>query len=61
MQRVSNTVSNTWTDRLVLLAALCSALAAPLALSGCNTTEGVGKDVSATGDALSDAAEDASD
>lgn len=69
MQRISNTVSNagisntgisnSWTDRLVLIAALCSALAVPLALTGCNTTEGVGEDISEAGEALDDAAEDA--
>lgn len=30
-----------------------------LAMTGCNTTEGVGEDVEATGDALKDAARDA--
>lgn len=28
---------------------------------GCNTTEGVGEDIEATGDAIDDAAEDAND
>ena len=31
------------------------------ALGGCNTTEGVGRDIEATGRALGDAAEDAKD
>ncbi len=55
----SNPTHDLWTKRLVLAAAVCSALATPLALTGCNTTEGVGEDVSAAGDALDDAAEDA--
>jgi predicted small secreted protein len=32
-----------------------------LALVACNTTEGVGKDIEATGDAIEDAASDAND
>ncbi|MGP1346229.1 MAG: entericidin A/B family lipoprotein [Phycisphaerales bacterium] len=36
-------------------------LAAPLALTGCNTTAGVGEDIEATGDAIEDTAEDAQD
>ena len=34
------------------------ALALPAALSACNTVEGVGEDVSATGQALEEVAED---
>jgi len=34
---------------------------APMALTACNTTEGVGEDVEAAGDAIDDAAEDAND
>jgi predicted small secreted protein len=44
--------------RNVIVAALVLALA-PLA--ACNTIEGLGQDVGAVGDALSDAAEDAKD
>ena len=32
-----------------------------MALLGCNTTEGVGEDIRAVGDAIDDAAEDAND
>jgi predicted small secreted protein len=32
-----------------------------LALAGCNTTAGAGRDIEATGDAIEDAAEDAKD
>lgn len=31
------------------------------ALGGCNTTEGIGRDIEATGNAIGDAAEDAQD
>ncbi|MCA9310813.1 MAG: entericidin A/B family lipoprotein [Phycisphaerales bacterium] len=41
------------TARLLLLAA---ALAIPLALSGCNTMEGAGKDIEAAGESVQDAA-----
>ena len=34
---------------------------AALAAAGCNTTEGFGQDVEATGEAIEDAAEDATD
>ena len=34
---------------------------AGLALSACNTTEGVGEDIRSAGDAIDDAAEDAND
>lgn len=37
------------------------ALGAGLTLSACNTVEGVGKDIEATGDAISDTASDAKD
>lgn len=37
------------------------AMGAGLALSACNTVEGVGKDIEATGDAISDTASDAKD
>jgi predicted small secreted protein len=32
-------------------------IAAPLALAACHTTEGVGKDVQSTGEAIEDAAD----
>lgn len=35
----------------------CGVLAAPFALSACNTTEGFGKDVKNTGEAIEDAAD----
>lgn len=38
---------------------LFAALAAILALTGCNTVEGVGRDLSAAGSAMSDTASDA--
>lgn len=37
------------------------ALGAGFVLSACNTVEGVGKDIEATGDAISDTARDAKD
>ena len=40
------------------LLGLAAVLAAGLALSGCNTTAGVGKDVSATGSAVTRGAND---
>jgi entericidin B len=36
-----------------------AAIAASLAITGCNTVKGAGKDVSSAGTAVSDAAEDA--
>jgi len=36
-----------------------AALAGALAISACNTVEGVGQDVSSAGDAVADAADDA--
>ena len=36
-----------------------AALAAVLVLAGCNTTEGVGKDIESAGDSLKDTARDA--
>ena len=50
-----------WIKRLTYLAAALLATATPLTLVGCNTTEGVGEDLSAAGDAIDDAAEDAND
>jgi predicted small secreted protein len=42
--------------RKLVMAALGLALAAPLALTGCNTVAGMGEDVSATGRAVTNAA-----
>jgi predicted small secreted protein len=36
--------------------ALCLCLLGTLAVSGCNTTEGAGKDIEAAGDTIKDAA-----
>lgn len=52
--------------RPVLPPAFAAAAIAALALSalplaGCNTTEGIGRDIEATGDAIEDAASDAKD
>jgi entericidin B len=47
---------NTSRVALILLA-----LGAGFVLSACNTVEGVGKDIEATGDAISDTARDAKD
>lgn len=49
---------NTILDRYLIPAALFTIT---LALLACNTTEGVGKDIEATGDAIEDAAQDAND
>lgn len=53
------------TNRSQLAQRVCAAVLAtaavallPLALAACNTMEGVGEDVSATGQALEEAAED---
>ena len=50
-------------DGRLQLVCLLSAMALFLAmgLSGCNTMEGAGEDVSAAGDAMSDSAEDVED
>jgi len=48
-------------NRLGLFAATLCVSFIPLALSGCNTTEGVGEDIEAAGDAIEDAADDAND
>ena len=52
-------VGFTLLELLVVLAIL--ATGACCVLSGCNTTEGIGEDVEAAGDAISDAARDAND
>ena len=44
---------------LARLALLAGALLLPVALTACNTTEGVGEDLEAAGDSIDDAAEDA--
>jgi predicted small secreted protein len=46
-----------WTSMLLGAIAMTGALS----VSGCNTIEGVGEDIEATGDAIDDAAEDAQD
>jgi len=38
---------------------VCAGLLSPLALAACNTTEGFGRDVQSTGEAIEDTAEDA--
>ena len=43
------------------VALILLALGAGFVLSACNTVEGVGKDIEATGDAISDTARDAKD
>ncbi len=50
-----------WMKRLMLVVASVFAAGMPLAMSGCNTTAGLGEDVEAAGDALEDTAEDAND
>lgn len=52
---------DTHKSRLVAAVIASAALGATFALSACNTTEGVGEDISAAGDALDDAAEDSND
>lgn len=49
------------TTRFSVVIAALSFAALPLLMSGCNTTEGVGKDIEAAGDAISDTARDAND
>jgi len=56
MQNDSNTLS-TRKPLLVLAAVAVAAFAA--AQQGCNTTEGVGKDLESAGEGISDAARDA--
>ena len=48
-------------EKLVRILYLMLLFLAALAAAGCNTTEGFGEDVEATGDAIEEAAEDASD
>lgn len=43
----------------ISVALVIAAMALSIGLSACNTVEGVGKDVSATGTAVSDTAKDA--
>ncbi|WP_254070645.1 entericidin A/B family lipoprotein [Acidisphaera sp. L21] len=52
------TVAGPAAQRRVGLLGLAVVMAAGLALSGCNTTAGVGKDVSATGSAVTRGAND---
>lgn len=49
------------TLRMKLLAMLLALGGASAMLAACNTTEGFGEDVEATGDAIEDTAADASD
>ena len=49
------------TDRLGWMCALTALLFMALMLSGCNTVEGMGEDVSAAGGAMSDTADDVED
>lgn len=44
-----------------LVALLAVFVSMPVLVSACNTTEGVGEDIEAGGDAIEDAAEDAND
>ena len=49
-----------WNKRFVVFAAAAIlGLASTVALTACNTTEGVGKDIEAAGDAIADTAHDA--
>ena len=45
----------------LLLAALATAALAAVTAGGCNTTQGVGEDIEALGDGISDTARDAKD
>ena len=47
--------------RVLQVASLITAATIPFALTGCNTMEGVGKDIGAAGHAIEDAASDADD
>lgn len=46
---------------LTLFAFVSLALTTAAVLNACNTTEGIGEDIEATGDAISDTARDAKD
>ena len=48
-------------NKAALWVLLGSTMLSTLALSGCNTVEGVGRDVEAAGDAIEDTADDARD
>lgn len=50
-----------WLTRASLLCTAVLLTGSTFALTGCNTTEGVGKDIKAAGGALEDAADDAKD
>lgn len=47
--------------RLMTVLTLLFASSAAFSLTACNTTEGVGEDIEAAGDAIDDAADDAND
>lgn len=49
------------TQRLRNILALVALSVGGFALTGCNTTEGVGEDIKAVGESIDDAAEDAND
>jgi len=55
------TTSLTASTRLLRVLAALALLLSAGALTACNTMEGAGEDISAGGDALNDAAEDAKD
>jgi len=50
-----------WKRQLLILALTLFAGSSALTLTGCNTTEGVGEDIEDAGDAIGDAADDATD
>lgn len=50
---------NTHNRNFTIVALAGIAAAAMIVLSGCNTTEGVGKDLESAGDAIADTARDA--
>ena len=49
------------TSKLTLLLPIAAALVACLSLQACNTTAGIGEDVSAAGDAVTQSAEENKD
>lgn len=55
--RLNDTDSKRFRNLLALLALSVGGFA----LTGCNTTEGVGEDIKAVGESIDDAAEDAND
>ncbi len=57
----SNAAPNPARAVYTLFAFVSLALVTAALLNGCNTTEGVGEDIEATGDAIADTARDAKD